>query len=163
MRATLLFALVLALLALAGCVSPGPSTQNDPSPPAGPTPTTDLSSCKPTQPTSSVDIAPTRAESVSNHPGAFSYSGSPAAKTAVDEYAWQDASGSAHLAWSGSAATGTMRVRILDACSHQEYDSTNAFGSGSSSQSLPARRPGDWLIHLEFTAFTGSVSFSLNG
>lgn len=154
MRLTII--VLLALLAFAGCVSPDPK----------PTTTTPAGQNSTQAPSSTCQaVAPSGASStpgaqVSNQPGSFSYNAQQAAASGKDEYKWTNPSTGARISWSGSAATGNVKLTLLDACGQQVF-SNGVSGNGASSYDAQRGAPGAWLIRLEMSSFTGTESLSI--
>ena len=150
--------LALALLA-AGCISPTPGP--DPAQDAPPEPPTPPEACAPVPPenvNTGVDAA--NSASVSNPPGAFSYSRQGIVTAAKSGYVWENP---AHTSrFSGSLqGSGGVRLQVSDACGKVILDRTLDAGSGSGSEALPEGAPGSWAVQLGFTAFSSTVGFSL--
>lgn len=155
----LLLVLVAALLA-AGCVDPSDT-------PSTATPTTASSAspaaCAPVAPKSGT-VTGLDQSAASDNPGAFGDSGQMAGVTGTKEFAWQDASGAAMVAWGGQSASGSFKLTILDACGQQVFQqSYDAPSQGGANQNTKPGTPGAWLIRLEYTAYTGQMGLSVTG
>jgi hypothetical protein len=149
-------ALLGALLA-AGCIGPQNGTAT--TPPAPGTDSGPLGACPPPVVVNTPSGGGQSA--VSNGPGAFSYGGQVAVKTANEDYPWTNPSPTARASFGGQAATGTLRIVVKDACSKVEMDKTVGPGQGGDYGALPAGTPGKWLVSLEFSAFTGQMGLSI--
>lgn len=101
---------------------------------------------------------------VSNQPGAFSYGGQAAAKTAKEVYVWENPSRSAQVAWGGQSAAGTLTLTIQDHCGKEVYraDLGGAPGQGGANEGTQEGEAGDWILTLEFTLYTGQMGLSVS-
>lgn len=160
MEASPLVALALLAVLAAGCVAPS----QDPTPSTtAPSATTPAAACQPVAPKASTVTTP-RQDTVSNNPGSFSDSGQMVGATGTDEYAWQDASGQAMISWGGQAASGSMKLTLLDACGKSVYSQTfEGMSQGGGNQNAKPGVAGQWLVRLEFTGFTGQMGLSVTG
>lgn len=149
-------ALAVALLALAGCVTPDPSTDSESTAAESPW----APRCEPMSPTFwEGDTNPGGSES--NAPGSYSYSGQALAKSSTYDVRWTNPSPTSRISWDGQSATGNVRVSIFDACGKLLYDQSSGRGQGAGYQHLPLGHPGAWLIRLKFETFTGQMSLSV--
>lgn len=150
-------AAALALLALAGCITPNtePSAETQ----GGFFAPADLP-CDHERPTQGGEPMGVMAHE-SNSPGAYSYSAQAAAATGQHEVAWRNPSGTSRVSWGEQSATGTLRIAIYDACGKKVYDETTGRGQEGGSRTLPLGEPGTWLVRFQYSAYTGQASFSL--
>lgn len=149
---------MVAALVAAGCIAPTPNevpreSERDPTPVVGDvgcpghgeTPTTGA-----------------QQSGVSNQPGAFSYSGQAAGKTGTEVYLWQNPSNGAYVQWGGQSAVGTFTLVIEDTCGNELY--RKGFGGmqqGGGQEATARGAPGEWVIKLEFAAFTGQMGLNV--
>lgn len=156
----MLVGLALASAALAGCIGPQEDARDEGRAIDAPPPASE--ECpQPTDP-SAAPGAPSQ-QGVSNQPGAFSYGGQTAAKTATETFLWQNPSTGAQVAWGGQGATGTLEVTILDACGAEVFAGrVDPMSQGGASGATQRGASGTWTITLEFTAFTGQMGLSVS-
>lgn len=162
-RRALAVAVVLALapaLALAGCIAPQDTAQDDRNDATSPPPSSDESCLAP-------DVTPTATPggqvSVSNNPGSFSYGGQVAAKTGKEVYVWENPTRAAQVAWGGQSAAGTLTLVIQETCGEEVYRADlGGPRQGGAYESTQEGESGKWIITLEFTLYTGQMGLSVN-
>jgi hypothetical protein len=153
--------LALSVALFAGCIQPQDTSQPEPQAPSDPQETGKTTTCEVrTNSPSGVGAGQT---GVSNEPGSFSYSGQVAAKSATETFLWKNPSASAQVAWGGQAGTGTLKLTLQDICDRVVYENELSGTTTQTSTTGSTRngQPGEWLVTLEFTAYTGQMGLSI--
>ena len=163
MDARLLVTLILLSAASAGCLAPGATNGHDAAGADGPGSDADAGECHPMDvSTNNQGVDAGSQATVSNQPGAFSYSRSGVVTAASHAYPWENPSGAATFSGSLTGA-GRITIQAYDACGQLVMERTLIAGTQASSESFLAGKAGEWVIQIGFEAFSGSVSFSLSG
>lgn len=152
--------LLVLITALAGCIQGEPDDEPAVESPRDDTSDT-MSACTPPEVEAT---GPSGGQSgVSNQPGAFSYGGQAAAKTAKEVFLWENPSAGAMVAFGGQSGLGTLRITIQDHCGVEVYtkETSGASQSSSASESTKTGTPGTWILTFEFTVYTGQMGVSI--
>ena len=156
-----ILALALALtLALAGCIEAQPDDRETESPDRD----GDDERMEPCTPPEVEETGPSGGQSgVSNQPGAFSYGGQAAAKTAKEVFLWENPSLAAQVTYGGQSGVGTLTMTIQDHCGVEVYkrESSGASQTGAAGEATQTGTEGTWILTFEFTLYTGQMGVSI--
>ena len=107
--------------------------------------------------------SPSDASTVSNNPGAFSWSGAMAFQTDTRTHAWVNPVPLASVSWSGAVGGGSFVLTITDQAGTVVYERTiDGTQAGAFDQPSTPGLPGTWTITAELSDFTGSMALSIN-